>query len=173
MQVNVRLEESDWERIVEAMPGLSNAERMSRLVRQQLTLLESRRDLARALQLVESALDPVRQSLRRERLLGRGSDVAEELAECVIESAAMLLAHTEQLQRTPERHLAEMEAGLVRRWARATLQILRTAALDPARIRHQNQSLPEIQRVLSEARTLPHPSTNFVSPSTAATPNQG
>lgn len=173
MQVNVRLEEADWERIVAAMPSMSNAERMTRLVRQQLSFLESRQDLARALQLVESALDPVRQSMRRERLQGRGSDIAETLAECVIESAALLLAHTDQLQQNPARHLADLEASLVRRWAQGTLQILRTGALDPARIRHQNLSLPELHRVLNEARSLPAPPPHPVSPSTAATPNQG
>ncbi len=181
MQVNVRLDEADWEQIVEAMPGLSNGERMTRLVRQQLTLLDSRHDLARALELIEAALDPARQSLRRQRLLGQGSELAEELAQGVIEMAALLLAHTDDLARAPEKHLPELEASLVRRWGRSAVQILRTGALDPAQIRNQQSVLPELQRILAQIRTLPLPSAAApdapASPvslsSETATPNQG
>ncbi len=154
LQVNVRLDEADWERIVEAMPGLSNGERMTRLVRQQLTLLESRHDLARALQLVEAALDPTLQALRRQRLQGQGSEVAEELAQSVIEMAALLLAQSENLTSAPEKHLPELEAKLARRWSRSARQLLRTAALDPAQIRHQAQTRPDLQGVLAEAVKL-------------------
>jgi hypothetical protein len=154
LQVNVRLDEADWEQIVEAMPGLSNGERMTRLVRQQLTLLESRHDLARALQLVEAALDPTLQALRRQRLQGQGSEVAEELAQSVIEMAALLLAQSENLASSPEKYLPELEAKLARRWSRGARQLLRTAALDPAQIRHQGQTRPELQSVLAEAARL-------------------
>lgn len=154
IQVNVRLDEADWERIVEAMPGLSNGERMTRLVRQQLTLLESRHDLTRALQLVEAALDPTLQALRRQRLQGQGSDVAEELAQSVIEMAALLLAQTDNLAAAPEKHLPELESKLARRWSRTARQLLRTVALDPAQIRHPAQTRPELQGVLAEAAKL-------------------
>ena len=154
LQVNVRLDEADWEQIVEAMPGLSNGERMTRLVRQQLTLLESRHDLSRALQLVEAALDPTLQALRRHRLQGQGSEIAEELAQSVIEMAALLLAQSENLATSPEKHLPELEAKLARRWGRSARQLLRTTALDPAQIRHQAQTRPELQGVLSEAAKL-------------------
>jgi hypothetical protein len=154
LQVNVRLDETDWEQIVEAMPGLSNGERMTRLVRQQLTLLESRHDLPRALQLVEAALDPTLQALRRQRLQGQGSEVAEELAQSVIEMAALLLAQSENLAASPEKYLPELEAKLARRWSRSARQLLRTAALDPLQIRHQAQTRPELQGVLAEAAKL-------------------
>ena len=154
MQVNVRLDEADWEKIVEAMPGLSNGERLTRLVRQQLTLLDSRHDLARALELIEAELDPTLQALRRQRLLGQGSEIAEELAQSVIESAALLLAQADNLHHAPEKHLPELEAKLVRRWSRTALQLLRTAALDPAQIRHPAQTAPELRRVLEQAAFL-------------------
>lgn len=154
MQVNVRLEEADWEQIVAAMPGLSNGERMTRLVRQQLTLLDSRHDLARALELIEAELDPTLQALRRQRLLGHGSEIAEELAQSVIEMAALLLAQADNLAAAPEKHLPDLEAKLVRRWSRTALQLLRTTALDPTQIRHQAQTRPELQRVLTQAAQL-------------------
>jgi hypothetical protein len=154
MQVNVRLDEADWEKIVEAMPGLSNGERMTRLVRQQLTLLDSRHDLARALELIETELDPTLQALRRLRLLGQGSEIAEELAQSVIEMAALLLAQANNLQTAPEKHLPELEAKLVRRWSRTALLLLRTAVLDPGHIRHPAQTGPELRRVLDEAARL-------------------
>ena len=169
MQVNVRLEEADWEQIVESMPGLSNGERMTRLVRQQLRLLESRHDLTRALELLESALDPVLQSLRRQRLQGKGSEIAEELAQSVIEMAALLLAQTDPLLKAPEKHLPELEANLVRRWSRTTLQVLRTCALDPAQIRNQQGVLPEIHRILHQTRTLPVPDGENSVPLSSAT----
>ncbi len=154
IQVNTRLEEADWEQIVEAMPGMSNGERMTRLVRQQLTLLDSRHDLARALELVEAALDPTLQALRRQHLQGQGSEVAEEIARSVIEMAALLLAQTDNLAKAPEKHLPELEAKLARRWARTARQLLRTAALDPLRIRHQAQTRAELEGVLAEAAKL-------------------
>jgi hypothetical protein len=177
MQVNVRLDETDWEKIVEAMPGLSNGERMATLVRQQLTLLDSRHDLARALELLESALDPVRQSLRRQRLQGRGSEVAEELAQSVIEMAALLLAQTDALAKSPDKHLAELEFQLVRRWSRTASQILNAAALDPAQFRNQQGALPEIMRILAQSRQLSASASASASPaslsSETSTPNLG
>lgn len=179
MQVNVRLDEADWEKIVEAMPGLSNGERMTRLVGQQLTLLDSRHDLTRALELIEAALDPTLQALRRQRLQGQGSELAEELAQSVIEMAALLLAQADNLNKAPEKHLPELEARLVRRWSRSALHLLRTAALDPAQIRHPQQTRPELQRVLSQAAQLANgassaPAASSLSPATqTSTPNQG
>lgn len=178
MQVNVRLDEADWEQIVAAMPGLSNGERMTRLVRQQLTLLDSRHDLARALELIEAALDPTLQALRRQRLQGQGSEIAEELAQSVIEMAALLLAQADNLSASPEKHLPELEARLARRWSRTALQLLRTTALDPAQIRHQAQTRPELQRVLAQAAQLTgaagSPGAASLSPVIeTATPNQG
>jgi hypothetical protein len=177
LQVNVRLDEADWEQIVAAMPGLSNGERMTRLVRQQLTLLESRHDLSRALQLVEAALDPALQALRRQRLQGQGSEIAEELAASVIEMSALLLAQSENLALAPEKHLPELEAKLVRRWARTARQLLRTAALDPAQIRHPAQTRPELDGVLAEAARLAHPgaavSADPLSATATTTSNQG
>lgn len=173
LQVNVRLDEADWEQIVEAMPGLSNGERMTRLVRQQLTLLESRHDLTRALQLVEAALDPTLQALRRQRLQGKGSEVAEELAQSVIEMAALLLAQTESLASAPEKHLPELEAKLARRWSRTARQLLRSVALDPAQIRHQAQTRPELQGVLAEAAKLAAPGAAHPLPTETATLNEG
>ena len=178
LQVNVRLDEADWEQIVEAMPGLSNGERMTRLVRQQLTLLDSRHDLARALQLVEAALDPTLQALRRQRLQGQGAEIVEELAQSVIEMAALLLAQTDNLASAPEKHLPDLEAKLVRRWSRTARQLLRTAALEPAQIRHPAQTRPELQGVLSEAARLvaggSSASAGIPAPSPeTSTPNQG
>lgn len=177
MQVNVRLDEAEWEKIVEAMPGLSNGERMATLVRQQLTLLDSRHDLARALELLESALDPVRQSLRRQRLQSRGSEIAEELAQSVIEMAALLLAQTDALAKAPDKHLPELEIQLVRRWSRTASQILHAAALDPAQFRNQQGALPEILRILAQARQLSASASTSASLSSlsseTSTPNQG
>jgi NTP pyrophosphatase (non-canonical NTP hydrolase) len=154
MQVNVRLEEADWERIVEAMPGLSNGERMTSLVRQQLALLESRHDLPQALELIEAALQPTLQALRRQRLQGQGSEIAEELAQSVIEMAALLLAHADDLTAAPQKHVAGLEAKLARRWSRTALQLLRTVALDPGQIRNQELTTPELQRVLVQVAQL-------------------
>ncbi len=177
MQVNVRLDEADWEKIVEAMPGLSNGERMATLVRQQLTLLDSRHDLARALELLESTLDPVRQSLRRQRLQGRGSEIAEELAQSVIEMAALLLAQTDALAKSPEKHVPELEAQLAWRWSRTASQILNAAALDPAQFRNQQGALPEVIRILTQARQLFASAATSAFPSSlsseTSTPNQG
>ena len=177
MQVNVRLDEADWEQIVEAMPGLSNGERMTRLVRQQLTLLDSRHDLTRALELIESALDPTLQALRRQRLQGQGSELAEELAQSVIEMAALLLAHADDLTAAPEKHVASLEAKLARRWSRTALQLLRTVALDPGQIRNQQLTRPELQRVLVQAAQLGAPAAGSSAPlsseTATSTPNQG
>ncbi|MBC8012005.1 MAG: hypothetical protein H7067_18115 [Burkholderiales bacterium] len=178
MQVNVRLDEADWEQIVAAMPGLSNGERMTRLVRQQLTLLDSRHDLTRALELIEAALDPTLQALRRQRLQGQGSELAEELAQSVIEMAALLLAHTDDLAAAPEKHVAALEAKLARRWSRTALQLLRTVALDPGQIRNQQLTRPELQRVLTQVSQLAAPSAGasaapLSSETVTTTPNQG
>jgi hypothetical protein len=170
IQVNVRLEEAEWEQIVEAMPGLSNGERMTRLVRQQLTLLDSRHDLARALELIESALDPTLQALRRQRLQGQGSELAEELTQSVIEMAALLLAHTDDLATAPEKHVAGLEAKLARRWCRTALQLLRTTALDPVQIRNQQFTRPELERVLSQAARLAVPGATSSSLSSETAP---
>lgn len=177
MQVNVRLDEADWEKIVEAMPGLSNGERMATLVRQQLTLLDSRHDLARALELLESALDPVRQSLRRQRLQGRGSEIAEELAQSVIEMAALLLAQTDALAKSPEKHLPELETQLARRWCRTAAQVFNAAALDPAQFRNQQGTLSEIRRIFAQvgqlAASISAPTGAAPLSSATSTPNQG
>lgn len=171
LQVNVRLDEADWEQIAAAMPGLSNGERMSRLVRQQLTLLDSRHDLARALELIEAALDPTLQALRRQRLQGKGSELAEELAQSVIEMAALLLAHTDDLAAAPEKHVPDLEAKLARRWSRTAVQLLRTVVLDPAQIRNQQGTAPELQRVLTQAAQLAGPARAPLSPFSSETPN--
>lgn len=178
MQVNVRLDEADWEQIVAAMPGLSNGERMTRLVRQQLTLLDSRHDLTRALELIEAALDPTLQALRRQRLQGQGSELAEELTQSVIEMAALLLAHTDDLAAAPEKHVAALEAKLARRWSRTALQLLRTAALDPGQIRNQQLTRPELQRVLTQVSQLVAPvaggaAVPLSSETVTTNPNQG
>lgn len=177
IQVNVRLDEADWEKIVEAMPGQSNGERMATLVRQQLTLLDSRHDLTLALELLESALDPVLKSLRCQRLQGRGTEVVEELAQSVIEMAALLLAQTDALAKTPEKHLPELEVQLVRRWSRTASQILSAAALDSAQFINQQGALPEILRLLAQARQLSVPVQGSSPPSSlsseTSTPNPG
>lgn len=174
LQVNVRLDEAEWEKIVEAMPGMSNGERLARLVRQQLTLLESRRNLARALELIEAALDPTLQALRRQRLQGQGSELAEELTQSVVEMAALLLAHTDALATEPEKHIGDLEAKLARRWSRSALQLLRAVALDPSQIRNQQFTRPELQRVLVQAAQLAA-SGPVVSPLSSETsnPNEG
>jgi hypothetical protein len=177
MQVNVRLDEAEWEKIVEAMPGLSNGERMATLVRQQLTLLDSRHDLARALELLESTLDPVRQSLRRQRLQGRGSEIAEELAQSVIEMAALLLAQTDALAKSPEKHVPELEAQLARRWSRTAAHVFNAAALDPAQFRNQQGALSEIRRIFAQVSQLAASASTPAAPSSlsseTSTPNQG
>lgn len=165
IQVNTRLEEADWEKIVEAMPGLSNGERMSQLVRQQLTLLDSRRNLTRALELFETTLAPSLQAMQELRLQGKGSDLAETLAETVSEMAALLLSHTDALQRIPEKDLPELEAALARRWSRATLQLLRNAVLEPGAIRNTQGVQPELQRIFDQVKLL-----QSVSPAPAGVP---
>ena len=98
IQVNARLPDEDWERIVEAFPGVSNAERIAQLVRQQLTLLDARRSLPDALALIEKLLAPSLQSLRQQGLHGAGSEVAELLSKTVAEMAAILLSHADGLR---------------------------------------------------------------------------
>lgn len=154
IQVNTRLDEAEWEKVVEAMPGLSNGERMSQLVRLQLTLLESRRNLTRALEHIEVALAPSLQAMKEQRLQGKGSDLAEALAQAVTEMAALLLSHTDAMQNSPEKALSEVENALVRRWSRATLQILRAAVLEPGVIRNAKAVQPEIQRLLDQIKIL-------------------
>jgi alpha-mannosidase len=159
IQVNTRLEESDWEKVVEAMPGLSNGERMSQLVRQQLIFFDSRRNLTRALELMENTFSASLQALQEQRLQGKGSDLTEMLAQTVNEMAALILSHTGALSRSPGKTLPELEAALVRRWSQTTLQILRLAALDPSFIRNPQAVQPELRRVFEQARLLqPAPS---------------
>jgi len=158
LQVNARLDETDWERVIAAMPGLSNAERMSRIVQNHLTLLDAQHDLKRALELVEAALDPALQALRHQRLHGRGSEIAENLAQCATEMTAMVLAHSRALASAPAKHLPELETALVRRWNRSTLQLLQTAILDPTRVCSQTGVQPEVRRLLEQAVTLAHAS---------------
>lgn len=154
IQVNTRLEEADWEKIVDAMPGLSNGERMNQLVRQQLALLDSRHKLSRALEVFETTLAPSLQAMQELRLQGKGSDLAETLAETVSEMAALLLSHTDALQRIPEKDLPELEAALARRWSRATLHILRSAILEPGTIRNTQAVQPELRRILDQIKLL-------------------
>ena len=154
IQVNARLADADWERVVEALPGVTNAERIVQLVQQQLTLLDARRSLPEALSLMERLLAPSRQALREVGLRGRGSELGETLAQTVIEMTALLLSHTEGLKSAPEKALPELEAQLVQRWARATIHVLRHAALDPASVRHPQAVTPEVQRVFEQARLL-------------------
>jgi hypothetical protein len=154
IQVNTRLDESEWEKVVEAMPGLSNGERMSQLVRLQITLFESRHNLTRALEHIDAALTPSLQAMKEQRLHGKGSDLAETLALAVTEMAALLLSHTDAMLHSPEKALPEVENALVRRWSRASLQVLRAAVLDPAVIRNAKAVQPEIQRLLDQIKLL-------------------
>ena len=154
IQVNTRIDEADWEKVVAAMPGISNAERMSELVRQQLALLESRRQLPQALALTERLLAPSLQALRELGVRGKGSEIAETLAQTISEMAAVLLAHSDALRETPERALAELEALLIQRWARATIHVLRGAALEPGSVRNHQAVAPEIRRVFEQVRLL-------------------
>lgn len=154
MQVNARLDESEWEQIVELMPGLSNGERMTRLVRQQITLMDSRHDLGRALKLVGVTFDPCLQALREQRLNGKGSDLVETIAKTTAELAALLLARTDALGKTPDKALPELEALLSQAWTRATLALLREATLDPGRLRNPHAVLPEFQRIFDQTRIL-------------------
>ncbi|HRE08789.1 MAG TPA: hypothetical protein PKX00_24435 [Opitutaceae bacterium] len=154
IQVNARLSDDDWERIVVAFPGVSNAERISQLVHQQLTLLDARRSLPDALGLIEKLLSPTLQTLREQGLRGAGSEVAELLAKTVAEMAALLLSHAEGLQRESARTLPELEHLLLQRWARTSIQILRTAAHDPGSLRHPAGSGLEARRVLDQAARL-------------------
>lgn len=154
IQVNARLDEAEWEQIVELMPGLSNGERMTRLVRQQLTLMDSRHDLTRALKLVEVTFEPCLQALREQRLNGNGADLVETLAKTVSELGALLLARTDALAKAPDQTLPDLEALLVQVWTRATLAILRDAALDPSRLRNPHAVLPELQRIFDQTRIL-------------------
>ncbi|MFO1451046.1 MAG: hypothetical protein U1F61_23005 [Opitutaceae bacterium] len=154
IQVNARLPDDDWERIVAAFPGVSNAERISQLVSQQLTLMDARRSLPAALALIEKLLAPTLQTLREQGLRGAGSEPAELLAKTVAEMAALLLSHAEGLQRDSARTLPELEHLLLQRWARSTVQILRTAALEPASLRHPAGSGQEARRVIEQAALL-------------------
>lgn len=154
IQVNARLADDDWERIVAAMPGVSNAERITQLVQQQLTLLDARRNLAQALSMVGTLLAPSLQALREQNLRGRGSEFSESLAQSVAEMAAILLSHADGLRNAPEKTTPELEALLIQRWARVTIQILRSAALEPGTIRNTTGASPEIQRVFEQVRLL-------------------
>lgn len=154
IQVNTRVPEEDWERIVEAFPGISNAERVSLLIQHELTSLSARKDLAAALRAVESLLAPAIQGLREQNLRGRGSNAAEMLATTVAEMAALLLSHVETLKASPERAVPELEGLLAQRWARATIQLLREAALEPAAIRNSAVVEPEVRRVFDQAARL-------------------
>ena len=154
IQVNARLADDDWERIVAAMPGVSNAERITQLVQQQLTLLDARRNLAQALDMVGALLAPSLQALREQRLRGNGSELSETLAQSVAETAAILLSHAEGLRRDPDKTAPALEGLLVQRWARATIQVLRSAALEPGAIRNARVVGPEVQRVFEQVRLL-------------------
>lgn len=154
IQVNTRLPAEDWEQIVEAMPGMSNAERMSQLVHQQLELMQARRDLSAALRLTEQLLAPVLQGLREQGLQGTGSDFAETLSRTVAEMAAVLLSHSHGLQQSPEATVARLDALLVQRWTRATLHLLRSAVLEPGSVRNVAAVQPEIRRILDHALLL-------------------
>ncbi len=154
IQVNARLDDPLWERVVEAMPGMSNAERMSQLVHHHLALLDSRRDLPEALALMERMLAPALQALREQNLKGKGSELTEILAQTVTEACALLLSHADRLRQDPARTVPELEALLVQRWTRATLHVLRGTALEPNSIRNLRAVQPEVQRVFDEARLL-------------------
>jgi len=154
IQVNTRVPEEDWERIIEAFPGISNAERVSVLIQHELTSLAARKDLATALRVVESLLAPTVQGLREQNLRGRGSNAAEMLATTVTEMAALLLSHVDGLKAAPERAVPEIEALLVQRWARATIQLLREAAFEPATIRNPAVVEPEVRRVFDQVALL-------------------
>ncbi|MGH8018795.1 MAG: hypothetical protein ACREIA_10965 [Opitutaceae bacterium] len=154
IQVNARLADDDWERIVAAMPGVSNAERITQLVEQQLAWLDARRQLAPALDLVGTLLAPSLQALREQGLRSKGSELSEQLAQSVSEMAAILLSHAEGLRASPEKTIPALEALLVQRWSRASIQVLRSAALEPATIRNTRAVSPEIQRVFEQVRLL-------------------
>lgn len=171
IQVNTRIDEADWDRVVAAMPGISNAERMAELVRQQLALLESRRQLPDALALTERLLAPSLQALREQGVRGKGSEIAETLAQTVSEMAAVLLSHSDTLREAPERALAELEALLVQRWARATIHVLRGAALEPASVRNHQAAAPEIRRVFEQVRILSQATAPSSKNAGAATPS--
>jgi hypothetical protein len=166
IQVNTRLPAEEWEQIVEAMPGMSNAERMTQLVHQQLDLLKARKDLSAALRLTEELLAPVLQGLREQGLHGKGSDFAETLSRTVAEMAAVLLSHSDGLRQAPEATVARLDALLVQRWTRATLHLLRNATLEPTSVRNPAAVEPEIRRIFDHvallqrartAATAPHP----------------
>lgn len=154
LQVNVRLDEADWERLVAALPGESNAERIAHLVRRQLVLLDARRDLAEALRHVEELLAVALKPLREQALQGRGSELSEALGRAVAEMAAVLLSRSEGLKTSPESALPALEAQLAQRWARATVEFLRLAILEPGTLRHPHGVAPEARRVLEQARLL-------------------
>ncbi len=154
IQVNARLPDEDWERIVEALPGESNAERISQLVRQHIALLDARRSLPEALDLIERLLAPTLQRLREQGLRGSGSELAELLAKTVAEMAAVLLSQAEGLRSSPERTLPELESMLVQRWSRTTVQLLRTSALEPAALRHPGVSSQELRRIFEQVALL-------------------
>lgn len=154
IQVNTRVAEEDWDRIIEAFPGISNAERVSLLIQHELTSLAARKELGTALRVVESLLAPTVQNLREQNLRGRGSNTAEMLATTVTEMTALLLSHVEGLKSAPERAVPELEGLLVQRWARATIQLLREAMLEPDAIRNSAVVEPEVRRVFEQATLL-------------------
>lgn len=154
IQVNARLPDDEWERIVGFMPGMSNAERISQMVHQQLALLDARRSLPGALSLIERLLAPSLQSLREQGLRGKGAEVAEQLATTVAEMAAILLSHGEGLLSAEARTLSDLESQLMQRWSRATLHVLRTVVLDPSALRQPTISTQEAGRILDQAALL-------------------
>ena len=164
LQVNARLDDTIWEQVVEAMPGISNAERLTQLVQNHVTLLRSRRELSAALQFSERMLAPVLQNLREQNLQGRGSELAESIAQTVIELSAVLLSRADALAASPEKTVPELEALLVQRFTRTALQILRTSALAPDSVRNPAAVQPETRRIFDETRilsaNLPHSTSN-------------
>lgn len=167
IQVNARLTDEDWDRVVASMPGVSNAERIAQLVRQQLTLLDAHRSLPDALRLVEALLAPSLQRLREHGLRGAGSEVAETLAKSVAEMSAILLSHAEGLGHAAARAVPELELQLAQRWARASVHVLRTAALEPSSLRHPSGTAAEVRRVFDQAALLQS------TPRAAAAPSSG
>jgi hypothetical protein len=164
VQVNARVEEADWERLIQALPATSNAERMIQLVRQHLALLDAQRSLPEALGLIERLLAPSLGALREEGVRGGGSEVAEILAKTTAEMAALLLSQAEGLRQSPERALPEIELLLMQRWVRATIQILRTAVLEPSALCHPRGISQEVERLVEQIKRLhgalePHPAT--------------
>lgn len=172
IQVNARLADDDWERIVAAMPGVSNAERITQLVQQQLTLLDARRNLAQALDMVGALLAPSLQALREQGLRGKGSELSETLAQSVAEMAAVLLSHADGLRKDADKAAPVLEGLLVQRWARLTIQLLRSAALEPSTIRNARVVAPEIQRVFEQVRLLQRAVPTTADAEASSHPNQ-